>query len=178
MFKAIILLISLASAVPSHGYSANHQSTMQDHHSAAYMSLDRSSTSARPDHNSTEHTVLHNPETSTSDHLYKSLEISDQDLGPDEYADPDKYTEPPDLPDRNSKITGDRDSYVSQGITENITAENKRDCLILEPPTEFKDSVKLEISDNNIYFTLEPDKPSDNYILCSSSNKINLASAE
>ena len=139
---------------------------MQVHQSAEYMILDQSSTSARSDHYSSAHTTLHNPETSTGDHLYRSLEIPDQDLGPGEYADPEKYTEPPDLPERNSKVIedADKDSYVSQGMTEAITADDKNDVFILEPPTQFKDSVKLEVSDNNVYFTLEPGKPSDDYV--------------
>ena len=106
-------------------------------------------------------------------HQYKSLKKPNQDMGPGEYTDPDKYTAPPDLPSR-STIARPKDEevdedYVSQGSAEPVPGEDGKDYYTLEPPNP---SNRDDGNDANTdYSTLEPTKPSNDYVDVDASSK-------
>ena len=103
---------------------------------------------------------------SSTTHQYKSLKKPNQDMGSGEYTDPDKYTEPPDLPSRNTMARPEDEEvdedYVSQGSAEPVPGEDGRDYYTLEPPNP---SNRDDGNDENTdYSTLEPTKPSNDYV--------------
>ena len=86
-------------------------------------------------------------------------------MGSDDYADPDKYTEPPVLPKRNDveKDEDEDEDYVGQGTPDATTGNRSIDYCTLQPPSTSQEE-ELETSENTDYFTLEPPKPSDDYV--------------
>jgi hypothetical protein len=70
-------------------------------------------------------------------HQYKSLKKPNEDLGSDDYADPEKYTEPPVLPERNSKVIDDENKDAEEG---------QNDYLSQEPPTSTKATIDKELA--------------------------------
>ena len=84
-------------------------------------------------------------------------------MGSDDYADPDKYTEPPILPKRNDVVKDEDEDYVSHETPDATTGDGSMDYITLQPPSTSKEE-ELDASENTDYFTLEPPKPSDDYV--------------
>ena len=96
---------------------------------------------APPGQPSSVYTTLNNQDVN-SNHQYKSLKKPDEDLGSGEYADPEKYTEPPPmLPQRNTSNDDEDEDYISQGTPE-PTSDEGRNYFTLEPPSPSGDCVK------------------------------------
>ncbi|XP_072019880.1 uncharacterized protein [Amphiura filiformis] len=109
--------------------------------------------------------TLEKPDQSSSAHQYKSLKKPNQDFGSSEYADPDKYTEPPTLPDRNLTLKIEEkdenldEDYVSQGTPDATTGDEERDYFTLDPSNpshDDDDEIEENQFQNKDYFILDP----------------------
>ena len=99
-----------------------------------------------------------NPDIGTTDCSYKSLKKPNQDMGTADYMDPEKYTEPPVLPERNSTLNGDQEEdegYTGLGTsqpkgakmtTENLSESKSASNECVNNSSAAKDSVKSSTS--------------------------------
>ncbi|XP_072019878.1 uncharacterized protein [Amphiura filiformis] len=121
-----------------------------------------------------EYTPLSKPDNPTITSRYESLKKPDEDLGHDEYTDPEKYTEPPNSANLNSEVKGQdvtdddyvkpetdatREYFTLEPPTPSQEPQSKGDYVDVDLPESRSDSEQPESENRREYFTLEPPTP-------------------
>ena len=99
------------------------------------------------------YTSLKKPGTSTSTHHYKSIKKPNQDCESGEYTNPETYTVPPVLPERNYEEEDEDGDYVAPNTPTDV--DIIREDLTFDPVYPL-DGENLQTSG---YLTLEPQSP-------------------